>query len=416
MTIAPTRPNGTSRAAPLSGVTVIEVSAYVATPLAGLTLAQLGADVIRVEPMGGQTDRTRMPVAADGTSMYWAGLNKGKRAVEVDLRLAEGRGLIANLVKGSGPQGGIVVTNTTKLPELAPEALRKLRPDLIHVLLNGRRDGSTGVDYTVQASVGLHEITGPLGTAGPVNDVLPFWDITSGLYLATAVLAAERHRMLTGEGQSVVVALQDIAMSALGNLGYLTEAQVTGVPRGRAGNYVYGTFGRDFATSDGRRIMLVVITARHWTQLLEATGLIDVVAALEKSLDLDFRIENTRYECRELLGGLLAQWFERRTHDRAVDALSATSVLSSTYRTLGEIVANDAAILAADPLFNQIDHEGIGQHYAAGSPIILDGVQVPAMVSPRVGQHTDDVLGEMLGFSTEKLDDLRTRGVIRVNS
>ncbi|KAA9150211.1 2-methylfumaryl-CoA isomerase [Amycolatopsis acidicola] len=371
---------------PLAGLRVVEVSAYVATPLAGMTLAQLGADVVRVEPVGGQADRTRLPLSGSGTSLYWSGLNKGKRAIEVDFRSAEGRSLVADLVADRG----ILVTNTRRFPELSYVELAKRRPDVIHVLLNGNRDGGTGVDYTVQASVGLHGITGPADTDGPVLDTLPFWDVACGLYLAIGLLAAERERRDTGQGQSVEVALRDVAMATLGNLGFLTEAQLGGV-RPRAGNYVYGLFGRDFATKDGARLMVVVLTQRHWRQLLEVTGLAAAVDALGAALDVDFSRENTRYEHRATLAALLEPWFAARTKSEVTKALSGTSVLHDEFRSISELVAG----LGEEELFARLDQPGIGEHWAPGSPLVMNGRAAPARVAPAVGEHTGEVLAEL---------------------
>ncbi|HEX4658863.1 MAG TPA: CoA transferase [Streptosporangiaceae bacterium] len=101
----------TSDAAPLVGLRVLEISTFVAAPLGGLTLAQLGADVIRIDPVGGGADIGRWPLAPSGTSLYWTGLNKGKRSVMLDFRSAEGRQIVADLVAASGPDGGVVLTN-----------------------------------------------------------------------------------------------------------------------------------------------------------------------------------------------------------------------------------------------------------------------------------------------------------------
>jgi 2-methylfumaryl-CoA isomerase len=391
---------------------IIEVSAYVATPLAGMTLAQLGADVIRVEPIGGQADRTRMPLADQGASLYWAGLNQGKRAVEVDFRSAGGRAVVRDLVARSGEHGGIVISNTTRFPDLSYDELVKVRPDVVQILLTGTRDGSTAVDYTVQAEVGLHGVTGPEGTIGPVNDVLPFWDVACGGYLSVGLLAAERHRLLTGQGQFVSVSLRDVAMATLSNLGYLSEAQLDPTPRPRAGNYVYGMFGRDFSTLDGARVMLVILTARHWGELLRVTRLDAVFAAVEASYGVDFSHENIRYEYRELLSGLLKPWFESRTATEVLGALGSTSVLCTRYRDLADLAADGGQVLADDPLFNSVDHPGIGRHFVAGSPIVMNGLQYPAHPAPAVGQHTDEVLSELLGYSSQTVRDLQERGLV----
>ncbi|MFI7706784.1 CoA transferase [Nonomuraea sp. NPDC049480] len=393
---------------PLQGLRIVEISSYVATPLGGMTLAQLGADVIRVEPIGGAADRTRWPLAGSGTSLYWSGLNKGKRAIEVDLSSGEGCRLVAGLIAGGG---GIVITNADRYPELTFEALRERRPDVIHVLLTGRRDGGAAVDYTVQAATGFPLLTGPENVAGPVNTVVPAWDVAAGLYLAAGLLAAERHRLLTGEGQRVRLALEDVALATAGNLGYLAEAQLgasSGTPRERDGNHVYGTFGRDFATADGERLMIVALTARHWRDLLAATGLTDVVSALAAALGADFAEESERYRHRKVLAALLAGWFESHTRAEAETALRATRVLWSAYRSFTDLAAG----LPGNPLMAEIDQPGVGRHWAPGSPLVVDGEQPPPAAAPQVGRHTDDVLRTELGLSEEDLATLRKNGVI----
>lgn len=407
--------NDAQRSQPLRGMRIIEISSYVATPLSGMTLAQLGADVIRIEPVDGAADRTRWPLADSGTSLYWSGLNKGKRAVEVDLSCARGRRLVGDLIVSGGRRGGIVISNSERYPDLTFERLRARRPDVIHVLLTGRRDGGTAVDYTVQAATGFPLLTGPEDTTQPVNHLMPAWDVAAGLYLAIGLLAAERHRLLTGEGQQVRVALEDVALATAGNLGYLAEAQLGGTPRERSGNYVYGTFGRDFTTADGERLMIVALTVRHWRDLLAATGLTDVVSAVASALGVDFAEEAERYRHRKLLGDLLAGWFETHTYAEAEAALRATRVLWSTYRSFTDLAADDARLLREIPLMAEVRQPGVGRHWAPGSPVVMDGEQSPPAAAPLVGQHTDEVLRAELGLSAADLAKLRETGVIRTH-
>ena len=395
---------------PLGGMRIVELSAYVATPLCGMTLSQLGADVIRVEPIGGQADRTRWPLSSSGTSLYWTGLNKGKRAVAVDFRSAQGRALVADLVASGGPHGGIMVTNTS-FPELSYQALSARRPDVIHVQLTGTADGGTAVDYTVNAETGLPMVTGPAG-AGPVNHVLPAWDIAAGLYLAAGLLAAERHRLVTGEGQQVSVALRDVALATVASLGYLADAQLGGEPRVQDGNYVYGTYGRDFATSDGRRVVVVVLTPRHWRDLLALTGLTAVFGPVEQALGADLSQEGDRYTHRAVISALLEPWFARHTLAEATAALAASRLLHAPYRTFGELAADPAALLAAHPVLDMLDQPGVGPHLAAGSPLLMNGERAGARPAPRAGQHTGEVLTGALGYSPAGLADLRDEGVI----
>lgn len=398
---------------PLRGLRIVELSSYVATPLCGLTLAQLGADVVRVEPFGGAADRGRWPLSGSGVSLCWTGLNRGKRAVEVDLTDPEGRRLVADLVVEGGPAGGILVSNTERWEELGFEALRRQREDIVHVQLTGRRDGGTAVDYTVQAGTGFPSVTGPSGHGAPVNHVLPAWDVAAGLYLATGLLAAERLRSVTGMGQQVRVALEDVALALAGTLGYLAEAQLGGA-RERDGNYVYGTFGRDFTTSDGVRLMLVALTPRQWSELVEMTGLSEVVAAIAASLGADFDREDDRYRHRAVLSSLVASWCSRHRWDEISAALSRTRILWSRYRSFADLAADDARLLRAHPLFGSVVQAGVGEYLAPGSPIVVDGAQSAPLPAPEVGEHTLEVLRNDLDLSVDELERLTAQGVLRV--
>jgi hypothetical protein len=250
-------------ATPLSGLRVIEFSAFVAAPSAGLALAQLGADVIRIDPLGGNIDIDRAPLGPQGRSLYWASLNRGKRSVEVNVRSAEGRALLQRLIIAPGDGPAVFLTNLSVDGELSYAALAKARPDVIMVQLTGSPDGSAAVDYTVNCAAGFPGITGS-GHDGPVNHVLPAWDLIAGQMLALSVLAAERHWRLTGQGQHVKLALSDVAMATVANLGYLADVELNGTQRRADGNFLYGAYGDSFACADGRHAMVVAITERQW--------------------------------------------------------------------------------------------------------------------------------------------------------
>ena len=229
----------------LAGLRVIEISSFVAAPLGGMTLAQLGADVIRVDPVCGAADQAPWPRTADGASLYWAGLNKGKRSVTIDFRSPHGQELIAGLITAPGPDRGILLTNAIGRRFLEHETLRRHRPDLIQVVISGYRDGSAAVDYTVNAALGFPWLTGPTELAAPVNHVLPAWDMACGLHAAIGILAAERRRRrIHGTGGLVNIALYDVALAMVANLGLLAEAEVNHVQRGRIGNSPEAARGR----------------------------------------------------------------------------------------------------------------------------------------------------------------------------
>jgi len=406
------RPRSTqsSSGLPLTGMRVIEVSSFVAAPLAGMTLAQLGADVIRVDPLGGAGDRHRWPLAESGASLYWAGLNKGKRSLTVDFRAPGGRAVIGDLIRSCPVGSAVVITNSVGRGWLSYEALLELAPDLIHVQVEGKSDGSPAVDYTVNASVGFPLITGPIGFADPINHVLPAWDLACGLYAAVAVCAAALRRRSSGTGESIRLALADVALATAGNLGFLAEAQLNGTERKRIGNHLYGGFARDFECQDGRRIMLVALTDRQWRELVDVTQTGPAVAALEDVLEADFSLETQRYEHREVLAALLARWFVRRSSTQAAAALQSTSVLWAEYRTFAEAVA-DLRADSGNPLFVTVDQPGVGAYLTPRSPIRVASQQLPCEPAPTIGQHASQILRE-LGHSDEDIAKLVHDGVV----
>lgn len=403
---------GSDADAPLAGLRVVEVSTFVAAPLGGMTLAQLGAEVVRVDPLGGAPDHARWPLAPSGTSLYWAGLNKGKKSVQVDLRSDEGRRLVTDLVARSGDDGRIVLTNAVGRHFLTYEALAEQVPGLVHVQVEGHHDGTPAVDYTVNAGVGFPSVTGPQGHADPVNHVLPAWDIACGLYAATAVLAADRHRRRTGQGRQLRIALHDVALAMAGNLGFLAEAQVGGVQRGRMGNYLYGGFARDFTTRDGGRVMIVALTARHWRDLLRVSELGGPVKALEDALGADFTTDDDRFAYREVLAGLFAKWIAELDLLEVESRLESTSLLWSRYRTFTDLVADDGAAISDNPLIDVVDQPGVGRHFVPASPIALGAARTPVVRAPTLGEHSELVVGTWLGDAGYEPADLRRRGVI----
>jgi 2-methylfumaryl-CoA isomerase len=378
----------------LAGLRIVELSAFVAAPLGGATLAALGADVIRVDPPGGGIDIGRWPLHR-GRSLYWAGLNQGKRSVTIDTRTEIGQRKVAKLIAAPGEGGGIVLTNLTVKGWNSYPELSKLRPDLIMVVITGDRDGGTAVDYTVNAAVGFPWLTGPQGHDGPINHVLPAWDGMTGFLAALAILAAERHRRLHGEGQLVELSLSDVGLAVTANLGLIGEAVLVTEPRGRFGNDVYGTFGRDFATREGRQVMVLALTPRQWAGLGEATGLSRTFSELASRVGADFRNEGDRWNHRKELCGLLEAWVAQHDLADVREAFDRHSVLWSPYQTVKQLVAEDSRASTANPMFSDVEHPGLGRFLTAGSPLRF-GAAAP--VSPRpapaLGQHTDEVLRE----------------------
>jgi 2-methylfumaryl-CoA isomerase len=391
---------------PLAGVRIIEISSFVAVPLAGMTLAQLGAEVTRIDPVGGAADYHRWPLTQDGDSIYWAGLNKGKHSVAVDVRSPDGQDLIQRLIADSG----VLITNVAGRQWHSYDTLVRVRPDLIHVEVAGRADGGTGVDYTVNAGIGFPQVTGPVGLDGPVNHVLPAWDVSCGLYVALAVTAALRHREATGEGGRICVPLENVALATAGNLSFLTEVMINGTQRERIGNAIFGQYGQQFSSCDGASFMIVALTGRHFRDLTDVTGTAKAVAALADTLGTDFADEGDRYRHRDALTGLFTLWFAEHSADEVAAALSATSILWERYRAFADVVTDDK--VTANPLFTELDQPRVGRYLAAGLPVSIDGVYPPAVAAPALGDHTAVVLRDRLGLTADEIDRLVAAGTV----
>jgi 2-methylfumaryl-CoA isomerase len=396
----------------LHGLRVIEFPAFIAAPLGGLTLAQLGADVIRVDPPGGNIDIGRWPLNAQGRSLYWASLNRGKRSVEIDVRRPEGRRLLQQLITSPGEGAGIFVTNLAVDGELAYEALAEVRPDLIMVQLTGSPDGANALDYTVNCSVGFPLVTGDARSV-PVNHLLPVWDVAAGLNIALAVLAADRRRRETGAGQLIRLALSDVAMATASNLGYIAEAEVNGTDRQPDGNFVYGAYGDAFATADGRYVMVVAISRRQWQALVRAIGMEAPLAQAATALGYQLDDEGGRYEARTLISAFFKPWFARRTMDEIEAVLSNPAILWAPYRTFKQMLAEDKRCSEWNPMFRRVDHPGAGQFLTAASPLAFSAAQrVAPGIAPQLGQHGPDVLRELLGMDEARYSSLAASGIV----
>ena len=410
MTSATTAPGVGGPGQPLAGLQVVEIASFVAGPLAGLTLGQFGADVIRIDPVGGAADQHRWPLAPSGRSLYWAGLNKQKRSVEIDLTRPEGRELAVALATRPGPDAGIVLTNAVRGEWIGYEALADRRPDVIHARLTGLPDGAPAVDYTVNAGLGFPQVTGAEGA--PVNHVLPAWDLLAGMTLALSIVVAERNRRITGAGEGIEISLWDVALGAASNLGFLAEAQIQDQPRGRYGNYYYGGFGRDFEVADGR-VYALALSTRQWQALLDVTGTQAAINELAAATGADFTTDSSRFEHREGIAAILEPWFAGRPAKRVVAELQAGGIVCSSYRSFQEAAALDGPLVGDNPLLQSVNEAGIGRTAAAGSPVHWRH-RPRADVAPAhlLGQDTHQVLGEMLGLCTAELTDLARRRVI----
>ena len=397
----------------LRGLRVVEGASFIAGPSCGLHLAQMGADVIRFDQIGGGPDFKRWPLAPNGTSLYWEGLNKGKRSVAIDLGRPEGRELAVALATAPGEAGGIFLTNFPVGGFLAHEALAGKRPDLITLRVMGWSDGSPAVDYTINAAAGIPLMTGPAEDPRPVNHVLPAWDLLAGAYGAFALVSALLRRRETGQGAELRVSLSDIAATSLGHLGQVAEV-ISGGDRPRMGNDLFGAFGRDFVCADGARIIVVAITGRQWSGLVKALGLLEKIAAIEADLGISFaKDEGIRFLHRARLFPLFEQAIASRTLAELGPAFDAGGVTWGRYQTLHEAVTADPRLFTGNPQFQTVAQPSSVDYPTAGPACRVegDGRGSPG-VTPRLGQHTEEVLADVLSLGAGEIGRLFDEGIV----
>jgi 2-methylfumaryl-CoA isomerase len=396
----------------LTGMRVVEASAFVAAPLGGMTLAQLGADVIRIDNVGGGLDYKRWPVTKNNESLFWAGLNKSKRSVAINFRSPEGSELAKQIITAPGKDAGMLLTNFPPKGWLDYDELKQHREDLIQLTVQGDRHGGSAVDYTVNPAIGLPFLTGPSESKDPSNHVLPAWDLVTGQMAALGLLAAERHRSRTGKGQHTKIALADAAMAVMSHLGFIAEAQL-GIERPKYGNYLFGAFGRDFLTSDGARVMVIGLTGRQWKSLCEACDAVDAVDRLAVDLNKNFKHEGDRFEAREELSQIFGAYINAHSFAEIAARFNEFGVCWSKYQTVNSMLAEDPDCSLDNPMFAQVQQPGIGDIMAAGAPWRFSGFdRQKAKPAPLLGANTDEVLADIVGLSSAEIGRLHDQGVV----
>ncbi len=398
----------------LKGMRVVEGSAFVAVPLAGMTLAQMGAEVIRFDRIEGGLDAGRWPLAPSGQSLFWSGLNKGKKSVAVNMRSPEGRELISRIITAPGRDAGLFLTNLRVRGWMDYETLKKRRKDLIMVTLQGDREGRPQVDYTVNPAIGIPHMTGPEDHDGPIASALPAWDLIAGNMVVSSLLAAERHRLRHGEGQEVELALKDVAAATMGHLGMIGDAVVNGTDRGKAGNALYGAYGQDFVCACGTRVMVIGLTGRQWDGLVAITGTGEQMKMLAKRHKRNLDDEGARWELRHEITAILAPWFAARRVDEFADTFEKKGLTWSVFRTLREAVSKDPDFGEANPMFSMLDQPGLGRFPVPGHPAEFSRrMRTKPVPAPKLGEHTEEVLGDVARLDDAEISRLFDKGVVQ---
>ncbi|GGC73859.1 CaiB/BaiF CoA transferase family protein [Undibacterium terreum] len=403
----------------LGHIRVLDLTRVLAGPWCAQNLADLGAEVIKVErPLVGDDTRSWGPPylrdeTGENTSeaAYYLAANRGKQAITVDISSDEGQQIIRELAL----QSDIVLENykvgQLKKYGLDYDTLKELKPDLIYCSITGF--GQTGpyahragYDFIVQGMGGFMSLTGErddLPGGGPQKAGVAIADLMTGMYATIAVMAALSHRDRTGEGQYIDMALLDVQVAMLANMN--TNYLASGVAPKRWGNahpniVPYQTF----ATSDGH-IIVAAGNDSQYTKFVQAGG------RPELADDPLYLTNPRRVAHRDQLVPLLMEMVAQKTKQEWIDLLEAAGVPCGPINNLDEVFDNPQ-VVARDMLM-ELPHPSAGKVRLVGSPMKMSVTPAQALSAPPLlGQHTSEVLGNLLGYDEEKLANLRTRKII----
>jgi 2-methylfumaryl-CoA isomerase len=398
----------------LNQLRVIEASSFVAAPSCAQHLASLGAQVIRIDPIGGGPDYRRYPRVSNGASLYWEGLQKNKQSIAINLRDPAGRELATELITAPGENGGIFVTNFPRAGFLSHEKLSEKRNDLITIRVQGWADGKSGLDYTINAVTGYPFNTGPADSTEPVNHVMPGWDLLTGALGAMHVLAAERHRQATGKGQEVALPLSSVAFSSLGLLGQLAEVEVLNQDRPSIGNNVFGAFGRNFASRDGKHVMMVAITGKQWNAVLDSLQIRSAIEAMQAKLGADLASdEGLRYEHRDAINPIVEKAVAQHDYATIQTLFDDHAVCWGPYQTLDDTMQTHEELQTSHPMMATLTHPSGATYRTPGNPAQYSAEKrEDPRAASALGADTEQVLASVLNLSQAQIGELVASGTV----
>jgi formyl-CoA transferase len=417
--MAQTNENNSPLPKALGHIRVLDLTRVLAGPWCSQNLADLGADVIKIErPGSGDDTRAWGPPYlkdADGNNTteaaYYLAANRGKRSVTVDIASPEGQALVRELAAHAD-----VVLENFKVGHLKRygldyESLKAVKPDLVYCSITGfGQDGPyahrAGYDFLIQGMGGLMSITGErddLPGGGPQKAGVAITDLMTGMYATVAVLAALTHRDRTGEGQQIDMALLDTQVAMLANMA--SNFHASGKPPKRWGNAHANIVPyQTFACADGH---IIVATGNdgQYQKFVEAGG------RAELANDPRFATNPLRVKNRDVLVPLLGEMVAERTRDEWIAQLEAVGVPCGPINDIGEVFENPQ--VKARGVAIDMPHPTAGKVTLVRSPMKLSATPATSgMPPPLLGQHTDEVLRDVLGRSAEDIAALRAKGVL----
>ena len=393
---------------PLAGITVLDFTTFLSGPYCTQILADLGAEVIQVEPLSGDSSRSIPPHFVDGDSAYYLGNNRGKRSIAVDLKTPEGLRVATELIA----RVDVVVENfrpgVCDRLGLPVADLRTRHPALIWASISGFGQESPwrdrpAYDMIVQALSGVMSLTGDPDGAS-VRLGVPAGDLVAGMFAAIGVLAAVVEQRDTGSGRHIDVSMLDGQLSMLSYQAvYSMISGLTPKPQGARHDSI-PTY-RSFTGGDGRELVVTANTERMWHGLCEALGLEELVD------DRRFTDAASRLRNREELWALLEPAFDTRPAEYWVEALSERGVPAALIKNVPE--ALEDARKAGRDMVMELEAEDGRQIQVLGNPVrFTDSEPATPSYPPRLGEDSAEILSRMLGRDPSEIADLREKGVI----
>ena len=394
---------------PLAGITVLDFGQIFQGPYATMLMAKAGANVIKIEPPRGEPLRRRVLAQGGDTTLPMAMLNANKRGVTLNLKSERGKELLRQMVQRADVLLENFSPGTMDGLGVGYESLKILNPRLIYATgtgygISGPDKDNLAMDFTIQANSGIMSVTGD--PAGPPMKAGPtLVDFMGGIHLYAGVMTALFHRMATGEGQLVEIAMQETVYPSLASsYDYFFR---TGKAPPRAGNRQAGLSSAPynaFPTTDGH-VAVHVVTEEHWPNLLRAMGREDLLD------DPRFQTHPLRAANMEATEAVVAEWTKDKTKHEVAAILKKARVPGAPVRNAIEVM-NDAHMHERGML-QHVDHPSLGDVILPNSPLRLHGADRPDPVpSPSLGQHNQEIYGDWLGLGADGVAALKREGAI----
>jgi crotonobetainyl-CoA:carnitine CoA-transferase CaiB-like acyl-CoA transferase len=393
---------------PLDGIRVLDLSRFQACPLCGMFLADMGAEVIRIEPPEGAPDRKWGQLGPDGETLLYKIVSRNKKAITLNLNRSEGKEIFYELIRHSD----ILLHNFTPgapiSKEINYERLKELNALIIVAAVSGY--GQFGpeaenpcFDSVAQARSGSMVINGfpgdPLLKTG-----IPYIDVSSGLCAALGVLLALYYREKSGRGQAIDVSLFDTAFFATQSVGTLLLYILSGEIRKQIGNRGFHSFNGCFKTKD-RWVQIATPTNSIWKRFLRVIGREDMAH------DPRFKNDMDRFYNADLIDPIIGEWVGQRTAEEVMSLLEKARVPCGVVNTIDQLLTDPQ--VKAREMIKFMDYPELGKIPVPGIPIKLSltpgSINTPA---PKLGEHNEEVYCGLLGFGSEKLSQLKLEGII----